>query len=166
MSSLIFWIFILVLILIAVEVFNVWINRKRRPEYEYKRKECVMTQSERECFNALIKLVGERYYIFPQVHLDAILNHKVYGQNWFGAFHHINQWSVDFVLSDKQNYSTKLAIELDDRSHEHPDRQDRDKEVERILKDAKMPLLRLEQKNILNPEDVLRKIDSHIQAGV
>lgn len=68
------------------------------------------------------------------------------GQNWRAALAHINRKSVDFVLCDKAYLSPKLAIELDDKSHGVLDRQDRDREVERILREAHVPLLRLENR--------------------
>jgi hypothetical protein len=132
-------------------------GRPARPEYEYRKKEYLMTEPERKCFYALVEAVGNKYWVFPQVHLAAFLDHKIVGQNWYGAFRHIDEKSVDFVLCDKQNLSLKLAIELDDRSHERPDRQERDREVERILKEAKMPLLRLRHED-LNPSDLSQKI--------
>jgi very-short-patch-repair endonuclease len=92
------------------------------------------------------------------VHLSTLLDHSVKGQNWRVVLAHINRKSVDFILCDKAYISPKLAIELDDRSHERPDRQERDKEVERILKDAGLPLLRLENHRRFNPVELSQKI--------
>lgn len=47
-------------------------------------------------------------------------------------------------LCDKIYISPVLAIELDDKTHELPERQERDTEVERILKNAGVPLLRIQ----------------------
>jgi very-short-patch-repair endonuclease len=77
---------------------------------------------------------------------------------------HINRKSVDFVLCDKAYISPKLAIELDDKSHERPDRQERDKEVERILSDAGVPLLRLESRGSFNPTELAQSIKSGLGA--
>jgi len=82
----------------------------------------------------------------------------VVGQNWKAAFRHVSQKSVDFVLCDKAYISPKLAIELDDKSHERSDRVDRDIEVERILKGAGMPLLRIQNHGTFNPQDLAQKI--------
>lgn len=120
-----------------------------------------MTDSEHVMFNLLNELVGSRYYIFPQVHLPTVLDHKIKGQSWIGAFRHINQKSVDFVLCDKVKSSPILAIELDDRSHDRPDRQERDHEVERIFAGADMPLLRLKH-GAFSSTDLLQRIDDSI----
>ena len=81
------WIAVIaVVIIIAFFFAEAWLEkRRRRHEYEYRKKGCVMTQSEKICFDALVKAVGDKYDIFPQIHLPSILDHKVVGQNWYGA---------------------------------------------------------------------------------
>lgn len=129
-----------------------------KPKYDYKRRNFFLSRAEHECYDALVQAVGQEYIVFAQVHLPTLLGHKVVGQNWNGAFRHISQKSVDFVLCDKAYISPKLAIELDDKTHERSDRQDRDREVERILKSAGMPLLRLENHGSFNPQDLADKV--------
>lgn len=128
--------------------------------YKYKKKDFFMSRAEHECYDALMIAVGDKYYVFPQVHLPTLIDNKVVGQNWKGAFSHISQKSVDFVLCDKSYISPKLAIELDDKTHERQDRIDRDGEVERIFKDARLPLLRLENRGRFNPTELLEKIST------
>jgi hypothetical protein len=50
---------------------------------------------------------------------------------------------VDFVLCDHGNLEARLAIELDDPSHDAPDRVRRDDFVDRALAAANLPLLRV-----------------------
>lgn len=134
-------------------------------KYQYRRKSFFMSPAEHDCFDALIVAVGNDYYIFGQVHLPTIVNHKIYGQNYHGAFRHIDEKSVDFVLCDKNYISPKLAIELDDKSHERPDRQERDREVQSILKNAGIPLLRLENHGRFNSDELAQKIKEAIGGG-
>lgn len=133
-------------------------GEKEKAKYQYKKKQFFLTRAEHECYDTLIAAVGNDYHIFAQVHLPTLLDNKVVGQDWRAALAHINRKSVDFVLCDKTYLSPKLAIELDDKTHERPDRQERDKEVERILKDAGVPLLRLENHGAFNVEDFSQKI--------
>lgn len=51
-----------------------------------------------------------------------------------------------------------LAIEYDDRSHERPDRKERDIEVENILASVGLPLLRIQNHGKPNPEEIKEKI--------
>lgn len=141
-------------------------NNKEKPKYKYNRKQFFLTRAEHECYDALVSAVGEKYYVFPQVHLPTILDNKVKGQNWRSALSHINRKSVDFVLCDKNYISPKLAIELDDKSHERPDRQDRDREVKRILEIAGLPLLRIENHGRFNPEDISQKINFILEKSI
>jgi very-short-patch-repair endonuclease len=156
------WLIILaVVVLIAFVILAELIGKRpEKPAYEYKKRDCIMTVPERKCFNSLVEAVGVTYCIFPQIHLPAILDHKIKnGQNWFAAFRHIDEKSVDFVLCTKNDLRPVLAIELDDWSHEQSNRQERDREVERILRDATLPLLRLKD-NSDTPDILKQKISN------
>lgn len=131
---------------------------REKPKYQYKRRQFFLTRAEHECYDTLVTAVGNEYHIFAQVHLPTLLDNKIVGQDWRAALAHINRKSVDFVLCDKAYLSPKLAIELDDKTHERPDRQERDKEVERILENAGIPLLRLENHGAFNLIDFTQKI--------
>ena len=137
-------------------------NATRAINYKYKKQQFFMTRAEHEFFDALMTAVGDKYLIFAQVHLPTLIDNKVVGQNWRAALAHIDRKSVDFVLCDKQYISPKLAIELDDRSHERPDRIDRDSEVERMLNDAGLPLLRIENHGAFNPTELSIRIAEKI----
>ncbi|MEJ0053984.1 MAG: DUF2726 domain-containing protein [bacterium] len=136
---------------------------KEKSKYRYTRKQFFLTRAEHECYDALVAAVGDKYYVFAQVHLPTILDNKVKGQDWRAALAHVSRKSVDFVLCDKAYISPKLAIELDDKSHERPDRQERDREVERILSDAGLPLLRLENRGAFNTAELLQRIDDAVK---
>ena len=133
-------------------------NREEKAKYDYKRRGFFLTRAEHECYDALVAAVGSEYLVFAQVHLPTLVDNKVKGQNWRAAFRHINGKSVDFVLCDKAYISPKLAIELDDKTHERPERQERDREVERILREAGMPLLRLDNHGRFNASELAQKI--------
>lgn len=138
---------------------------KEKPAYRYTRKQFFLTAAERDCFNALVLAAGTEFHVFAQVHLPTILDHTVRGQDWRAALAHINRKSVDFVLCDKERLAPLLAIELDDRSHERPDRQTQDREVERILEEAGMPLLRLQNHASFDPVELAEKVRNAVKGG-
>ncbi len=138
-------------------------NEKEKVKYQYKRKDFFMTRAEHECFDALVLAVGDRYHVFPQVHLPTVIDSKVVGQNWNAAFRHISQKSVDFVLCDKSYIKPILAIELDDKTHQRKDRIERDGEVERVFKGADLPLLRLENHGQFNAAELAQKVSDILQ---
>lgn len=166
MKSLVYWIKVILvsgwpffLIIIIIGLFNFFLSRKRTTsKYQYKLKDLVMTHPEFQFFRLLQTVLQNRYDIFPQIHLDAILDYKINGQSWFGAGQHINQKSVDFLLCDKDSGKLILAIELDDRSHEREDRIMRDAEVERIFKNINLPLLRVKNNHNFTKEEVSKMI--------
>ena len=128
--------------------------------YKYQAKEYFMTKSESDFFRILDKATCDKYYIFPQAHLSAILDYKVPGQNWKYAFRHINGKSVDYVLCDRQTLKPIYAVELDDYTHTYPDRQERDHEVERMLQSAGIPLVRFNDFNNLTKNEIVEKFSA------
>lgn len=139
------------------EEVTTYIETYTKPSnYRYSRKTYLVTKAESEFFKVLIKILDNKYHIFPQIHLISLLEHKIAGQNWKGAKSHIDRLSVDYVICDRRYLSPILAIELDDISHERGDRIERDLRVERILAEAKIPLLRVKYKDRLN-EEIIRE---------
>ncbi|MFA7000309.1 MAG: DUF2726 domain-containing protein [Candidatus Paceibacterota bacterium] len=157
----IFYIIIGLIIIVAIAIAisrGGFADFEEKVKYRYNRKNFFLTRAEHECYDALVEAVGAEYRIFAQVHLPTLVDHTVRGQDWRAALAHINRKSVDFVLCDKSYLSPKLAIELDDKSHERSDRQERDHEVERILHEAGVPLLRIENHGNFNPSELSQRI--------
>jgi len=119
MKNIFLWfLFPLTILVFAKLIFS---NRKGGGrQYNYKQKDFFMSRPEHEFFDILLSVVGDKYHIFSQVHLPTIIDNKVYGQNWYGAFRHIDGKSVDFVLCDKNYIKPVLAIELDDKTGRYP----------------------------------------------
>lgn len=143
-------IFIAVVIIAGVKLSSGSEKRKvfKNNKYSYLAKGLVMSRTEAEFFKRLNLIVNERYFVFPQVHLSALFDHRVKGQDWRIAFRHINGKSVDFVLCDKVTLQPVYAIELDDSTHNRRDRVERDLEVERIFREAQLPLVRFTNANV------------------
>ncbi len=134
-------------------------NIHKKNTYVYTARPLLMSNAEADFFLKIEVAVSERYYVFPQVHLSAILDHKVNGQDWGYAFKHINGKSVDYVLCDKTTLRPVYAIELDDYTHERKNRIERDIEVERMFKQAGLPLVRFGNKNV-STEDIVQALMS------
>lgn len=163
------WIILLIIVCAGITYLEKIINSKidnsqiKKSNYRYYSRPYVMTPRENECFKLLNEIFDAKWFVIPQVHLSALLNHKVKGQNWNGAFRHINGKSVDFVLLGKETYKTVCAIELDDSTHYRTDRKERDEEVERIFKDAKIPLARIGKFENMTKQEIVKIITNAIK---
>ncbi len=168
-------VFILVILIVAPVLalmiqkssFKATNNQKtiKKSTYHYFAKNYIMTQRESEFFKQLNEMLGSKWYIIPQVHLSALLNHKVKGQNWNAAFKHINGKSVDYVLLSKETMKPVCAIELDDSTHDRADRTERDMEVERIFASAKIPLARLRKPEEMSRQEIVNAIAQAIKVA-
>lgn len=144
---------------IYIELFNKRTSTTeiKKTIYKYQAKEYFMTKSENDFFRMLNNVAGDRYFIFPQVHLSAILDEKIKGQNWKAAFKHINGKSVDYVLCDRQTLKPAYAVELDDYTHSYSNRQERDQEVERMFQSAGIPLVRFNNYKSITDDEMARR---------
>lgn len=155
------WLIVGFVVLLAVAaILEVrWEAQKHEAKkYHYRAKSHVMTRYEEKFFRILNEIFADKCYVAPQVHLSALLDFKLSGQNWRGAFLHINGKSVDFVLLRKDNFEVICAIELDDASHESLERKKRDEEVERIFREAKLPLVRFRGVDRMSKQEIVDKI--------
>ena len=131
-------------------------------EYHYRRKDFIMTRSEHDFFDILAKGLGDRFYIFPQVNISSILDHKVKGQDWRAARAHINRRSVDYVICDKSYVRPLVAIELDDPTHDREDRQKRDLDVNRLFEEVGLPLVRFSNTREMDNADIIQRISEKL----
>ena len=64
------------------------------------------------------------------------------GENFTAIWNRYNRLTADFVLCNR-DFSIAAVLELDDRSHDHPARQDADRRKSAICEAAGIPLHRL-----------------------
>ena len=134
----------------------------KKSQYRYYAKSYIMTSRENECFKILNEIFSSKWFVVPQVHLSALLDYRVKGQNWNAAFRHINGKSVDFVLIGKESYKVVCAIELDDSTHSKPDRIERDAEIERMFKEARIPLARISKFESMTKPEIAKVVTDAI----
>jgi len=166
------WIIILIVACAGITYVEKKIDSKignsqiKKSHYRYYAKPYIMTARENECFKTLNEIFGTKWFVIPQVHLSALLNHKVKGQNWNAAFRHINGKSVDFVLVGKESYKIICALELDDSTHNRADRKERDNEIERIFGEAKIPLARISEFENMTKQEIAKLITDAIETTI
>lgn len=160
---------VILFIVVVLKVFSasrggdVVLKSSQLHKYKFRRKQYFMTRTESSFYNALQNAVGNEYIVFAQVHLSTIVDEKIEGQDWRAARAHIDRKSVDFVLCDKESISPKLAIELDDPTHDRADRKNRDEIVEGVLEQADVPLLRIKTSEHGSLDELAEMIRKKIQ---
>lgn len=140
------------------------IPTKISPIYKYSRKKEFISAPEKEFYAMLYKVAGDRYYIFPQVHLSALFKNETVGRYHKLAFQIINRRSVDYVLCDKTTLEPVYAVELDDPTHDKPDRIKRDNDVNKLFAQHHLPLIRFRNHRNLSLDDIAQRFfEAHSQ---
>ena len=131
-----------------------------RDRYPYAARDELFTKSEQKFLTVLDEAVGGNCRIFGQVRLaDVIhvrkgLDHK----SWGRAFAKIRAKHLDFVLCDPQTLAILCAIELDDASHDRPDRRQRDYFLNHAMQAAGVPLHRFPVRKSYDASEIRRNV--------
>lgn len=129
----------------------------------YVRKQYLLTRAERAFFDVLQTAVPPGWHVFPQVRLANLVLIERGTRGRQSHFNRIQAKCVDFVLCDAQSLSPQLVIELDDSSHDKPDRQERDTFVDAVLASAGLPILHVRWQPIYQVQDLTERIHLQLQ---
>jgi hypothetical protein len=109
----------------------------------YQKKWYLLSPAELDFYQVLRQTVGDDYLIFAKVRLLDLLWLPDNMQNRILYIRRVASKHVDFMLCDPQTVAPALVIELDDASHQLPERQERDIFLNEVLRVAGIPLLRV-----------------------
>ncbi len=152
------YIFAVILVVIAIVVVILSNLSKKKEIYPYQKKKYFLTPNERAFFEVLLQIVNDQYFVFPQVHIASVLE-VIKGQpNFMAWFNKIIRKSFDFVIFDKQNLNALLAIELDDPSHNQPERRQRDSFVNEAVKASDLNILHIKPKENYDMQELKQQI--------
>jgi very-short-patch-repair endonuclease len=101
----------------------------------------LLTRVEQDFFIVLQQAIPTGWQLFPQVRLANLVDVAPHARRSYTHFNRIAAKCVDFVLCDGATLTPRLVIELDDASHQRPDRQQRDAFVDAVLQAARLPIL-------------------------
>jgi hypothetical protein len=127
----------------------------------YRKRDSLLTKAERSFFGVLQEAAAEQLLVFSKVRLADLL--------WMpkgtpvSYLNRIQAKHVDFVLCDPETVSPRLVIELDDSSHQRPDRQARDQMVDEALKAAGLPILRVPARYAYSTQELASDIQAAVQ---
>jgi hypothetical protein len=113
---------------------------RRRPPRFYACSS-LLTKGEQPFYRTLKAAAGQDFYVCPKVRVADVINCD--RLSWKAGGWRVATWHLDFVLIDPQTSAIRLCIELDDKSHEHPKRRERDMFLNAAMDEAGVRLLRL-----------------------
>ena len=131
-------------------------GRSRAPvSADFVAKESPFTAAEARFLRVLDDALGEEYRVFAKLRLADLLDVRgERGAAWLRAFNQISAKHVDFVVCRRETLEMVVAVELDDRSHQAPDRQRRDAFVDRVFATAELPLVRIPVRRAYLPDEI------------
>ena len=111
--------------------------------YPYHRKYLLTAN---ECgFYKSLKPIADKYsiHILSKVRISDIIevNKGLNNSERTTAFNKIKSKHFDFVITDPKNLYVLCAIELDDKSHERIDRQQRDYFIDKLCETVNLPII-------------------------
>lgn len=163
-----------ILLLIALAAVFVWLKatgrlkETRNPKSKfdasaYALESSILTFPERTIFSLLKTLEYRGVHIFCKIRLADIFAVKKsrFTPEGQAAFNRIAQKHVDFLLTDNEGKPV-AAIEVDDSSHQQPERITRDDLLNELFKHCALPLIRIPWQNGYSARDVHLFVKPHL----
>lgn len=140
----------------------------KKSHYPYFKNSSLLTPAEISFRHSLKMAVGDACDISFKVRLADMItvNRGMTKTEWSSAFNQIKAKHVDFVLVDKETTAILCAIELDDSSHDKPERQKRDAFLEAALKSANLPLFRFKANHAYKSKEIKEAIKSAVDLPI
>ncbi len=101
----------------------------------YTSKDSIMTDCEKQFFQAIKDIVGESYVVQPQINLASIID-----KNSSMKYRNELFRNIDMGIFDR-DYKLLVLVEINDATHSSRDRRERDAKVAHICNEAKIPLV-------------------------
>lgn len=150
---------IIVVLIIAILIGQLLGRREAMP---YDRRPSLMTRSEVHFYHVLVEAVGDDWTVFSKVRISDLLQVRKGTKKYLSWLNRINQKHVDFVICDPETLVPAAAIELDDPSHNRPDRIKRDVFVNEAFLCANLPLIRMPTQRDYVSRQIRKQIDASI----
>ena len=152
------WVGLAVLIA-GILLTRMWSSPARLP---YKARGKLVTKSELRFYKSLQKAVQDDWEIFAMVRIADLLRVETGEPNRRKWLNKILSKHIDFVLCDPGSLAPVCCIELDDPSHNRPDRIERDIFVNDAFASADLPLLRIPTESSYRAREIRELIDKAV----
>ncbi|GGM07102.1 topoisomerase [Pseudomonas asuensis] len=159
------WLYVGLGVIVFLCVLSMLRPRDTQRAFPYLLNEALFTPAERAFLTVLDEAVGEDYRIFGKVRIADVASVKAIRdqKSWYRAFNKISAKHFDYVLCDKDDLSFVAVIELDDSSHQRPDRQKRDIFVAGVCRAIALPLIQIPVRGAYSIAEVREEIMTALQ---
>lgn len=122
----------------------------------YEQQRAFLTPSERSLYGVLLQAVDSETVVFAKVRVADVLKPAKGSDRsmWQTTFNKISAKHFDFILCDIETLAVKMAVELDDSSHQKKSRVNRDVFLDEACKSAKLNLVRVKAQRAYRIEAV------------
>lgn len=137
---------------------------RRRPrvqddEPSYLKRESLLLEHEQRYFTTLTQVVGAHARVFPKVRLSDFIQPHGVNPEQRAHWMRVQRRCVDFLLCSPNNLSPVLAIDLDTRAKKRRrDASPGGDILDKALRTANIPLLRIRATREYDPHEVLHQI--------
>jgi hypothetical protein len=128
----------------------------------YVMRGSLTTKSELRFYRSLQKAVQDDWEVFAMVRIADLLRVEKEAKQKRKWLNKILAKHIDFVLCDPGSLQPILCIELDDPSHNRPDRIERDIFVNKAFESAGLPLLRVPTQPNYQSREIRELIDGSL----
>lgn len=136
--------------------------RTHAPDLPYERKRYLLTIPEKSFFDLLSGAVSDDIYICPQVCFGGVLNVTATAREYQSHWNRVQAKRIDFLLCDKRTLTPLVAVELDDSSHDSPNRIERDNFVDEACASAGLAILHFRVRKYFDRQEIGRILQSTI----
>jgi hypothetical protein len=168
MGSILVLVFFVALVGVVVALVRKARQRAGRVSSErlpYARRDYLMSRAERSLYGVLEQATAGEYRIFSKVRLADLIAVRGGTAQRQAHFNRISAKHVDFVLCSRDAVSPLLVLELDDASHNRPDRARRDGFVDDALASAGLPILHLRARSAYDAHEIADAIRRAMAPG-
>lgn len=139
-------------------------ERARKAEFPYYQRDNFLSPAELNFFRVLWEVVGEQAVLCTKVGLGDLFWVKHSDPSRFRIYtNKIDRKHVDFVLCDPATMQPLVALELDDKSHKRPERQERDAFVDQVFEVAGLPLLHISARRGYRTEEIATSLAPYLE---
>jgi hypothetical protein len=131
------------------------------PKDHYYLRPSVVSPAERSFLGVLQTLNYEGIIILTKVRIADVVGIRkgLEARDRQAALNRVVSKHVDFLLVQESDARPVVAIELDDSTHDRPDRSDRDSFVDQVFHSVGLPLLHIKASASYNPRDIHAAIE-------